>query len=406
MPLTDTQIKTIKPEAKARKYTDEKGLFLLVTPSGGKLWRLKYRIDGKEKLLALGAYPDVSLKAARDRRDEARKQIAEGTDPSAARKAETAERIAQTEHTFENVAREWFESRKSTWVPGHADKIIRRLEVNVFPWIGAHPISELTAPAVLTVARRIKDRGRLETAHRALQNISQVFRYAVATGRTERDPTTDLRGALPPTRARHMAAITDPAEVGALLRAIDGFRGTLVVQSALRLAPLVFVRPGELRGAQWDEIDLERMEWRIPAERMKARREHIVPLSHQAVAILQELQPLTGHRQHVFTGRDPKKPMSNVAINAALKRMGYDTKTEITGHGFRAMARTILHEELGFDRDVIEHQLAHRVPDALGEAYNRTLFLKDRKRMMQAWADHLDRLKNGADVIALPTRAA
>lgn len=411
MPLTDTQIKTIKPESKQRKYADEKGLFLLVTPSGGKLWRLKYRIDGKEKLLALGAYPDVSLKAARDRRDEARKQIAEGTDPSAAKQAKKAavkaERIAQVE-TFEATAREWFERECAalSWAPGHADKIIQRLEKDVFPWLGKMPVADIKPMDVLTCCQRIADRGAADTAYRAKQNIGQAMRYAVATGRAERDPTADLRGVVKKPKAEHFAAITSPAEVGVLLRTMDAFKGTLVVQSALRLAPLVFVRPGELRGAQWAEIDFEREEWRIPAERMKRRREHIVPLSQQALAILKDLHPLTGHRQHVFVGRDPKKPMSEATINAALRRLGYDTRTEITGHGFRAMARTILHEELGIDRDVIEHQLAHRVPDALGEAYNRTKFLKDRKAMMQRWADYLDRLKAGADVIALPTRAA
>ncbi len=408
MPLTDTQIKALKPEAKARKHADEKGLFLLVTQSGGKLWRLKYRVDGKEKLLALGAYPEVSLKAARARRDEARELIAAGIDPSEARKLEKAERIAQVENTFEATAREWFEKERASsgWAPGHAEKVIKRLEKDVFPWLGKMPVADIKPMDVLTCCQRIADRGAADTAYRAKQNIGQAMRYAVATGRAERDPTADLRGVVKKPKAEHFAAITSPAEVGALLRTMDAFKGTLVVQSALRLAPLVFVRPGELRGAQWAEIDFEREEWRIPAERMKRRREHIVPLSQQALAILKDLHPLTGHRQHVFVGRDPKKPMSDATINAALRRMGYDTKTEITGHGFRAMARTILHEELGVDRDVIEHQLAHRVPDALGEAYNRTKFLKDRKAMMQKWADYLDRLKAGADVIALPNRAA
>lgn len=408
MPLTDTQIKALKPEAKARKHADEKGLFLLVTPSGGKLWRLKYRVDGKEKLLALGVYPEVSLKAARARRDDARELIAAGVDPSEARKTEKAERIAQVEHTFEATAREWFEKERlsSGWAAGHAEKVISRLEKDVFPWLGKMPVADIKPMDVLTCCQRIADRGAADTAYRAKQNIGQAMRYAVATGRAERDPTADLRGVVKKPKAEHFAAITSPAEVGALLRTMDAFKGTLVVKSALRLAPLVFVRPGELRGAQWAEIDFEREEWRIPAERMKRRREHIVPLSQQALAILKDLHPLTGHRQHVFVGRDPKKPMSDATINAALRRMGYDTKTEITGHGFRAMARTILHEELGVDRDVIEHQLAHRVPDALGEAYNRTKFLKDRKAMMQKWADYLDRLKAGADVVALPVRGA
>lgn len=315
-------------------------------------------------------------------------------------------------NSFETVAREWFAKMLATWTPDHADKIIKRLERDVFPWMGDKPIADLSAPAVLTTIRRIEARGRLETAHRALQNCGQVFRYAVATGRAERDPTGDLRGALPPTREKHMAAITDPVEVGALLRAIDAFRGTLIVQSALKLSALVFVRPGELRQAEWAEIDLDKGEWNIPASRMKgwARKgittPHLVPLAPQAVAILRDLQPLTGRGVHVFAGRDPKKPMSNAAVNAALRRMGYDTKTEMTGHGFRAMARTILHEELGVDREAIEHQLAHAVPDALGTAYNRTKFIKERRTMMQLWADYLDKLKTGADVVTISTLAA
>ena len=412
MPLTETQIKALKPGEKARKVADEKGLYLLVQPSGGKLWRLKYRVDGKEKLLALGAYPDVTLKMARERRDEARRLLADGIDPSEHRKAHKAAREDAQANSFEAIAREWFTKMLPTWVPGHADKILRRLERDVFPWIGSKPIADITAPDLLTVARRVEARGRLETAHRALQNCGQVFRYAVATGRAERDPTGDLRGALPPTREKHMAAITDPAEVAGLLRAIDAFRGTLTVKSALQLAPLVFVRPGELRKAEWAEIDLEKGEWNIPAERMKGWKRkgvttpHLVPLAPQAVAILQELRPLTGRGRHVFAGRDPKKCMSDAAVNAALRRMGYDTKTEMTGHGFRAMARTILHEELGIDREVIEHQLAHAVPDALGTAYNRTKFIKDRRRMMDLWADYLGRLKAGAEVVELPSRGA
>jgi integrase len=283
---------------------------------------------------------------------------------------------------------------------------MQRLENDVFPWLGGKPIADIGAPDLLATVRRVEARGALDTAHRTLQNCGQVIRYAVATGRAERDPTRDLRGALPPRRTGHFAAITDTNEVGALLRAIEAFKGTLVVQSALRLSAMLFVRPGELRKTEWTEIDLDKGEWNIPPERMKARMAHLVPLSSQAVAILRDLQSLTGRGAHVFAGRDPKKPMSEAAVNAALRRMGYDTKTEMTGHGFRAMARTILHEELEFDRDVIEHQLAHRVPDALGTAYNRTKFIKERRAMMQRWADYLDKLKAGADVVPLPTRGA
>lgn len=412
MALTDTAIKAAKPADKPVKMSDGDGLYLLVHPSGGKWWRFDYRFDGKRKTLSMGVYPEVSLRDARDRRDDARRKIANQIDPGEHRKANKNARADAVANSFETVAREWFTKMLSTWTPDHADKIIKRLERDVFPWMGDKPIADLTAPAVLTTIRRIEARGRLETAHRALQNCGQVFRYAVATGRAERDPTGDLRGALPPTREKHMAAITDPVEVGALLRAIDAFRGTLIVQSALKLSALVFVRPGELRQAEWAEIDLDKGEWNIPASRMKgwARKgittPHLVPLAPQAVAILRDLQPLTGRGVHVFAGRDPKKPMSNAAVNAALRRMGYDTKTEMTGHGFRAMARTILHEELGVDREAIEHQLAHAVPDALGTAYNRTKFIKERRAMMQRWADYLDKLKTGADVVTIPTRAA
>lgn len=412
MPLTDTSIKSAKPAEKPVKMTDGDGLYLLIHPNGGKWWRFDYRFDSKRKTLSMGVYPDVSLKAARDRRDEARKQIANGVDPGEHRKAHKNARADAVANSFEAVAREWYSKMLPTWTPDHADKIIRRFERDVFPWVGSRPIGDLSAPEVLMTIRRIEARGRLETAHRALQSAGQVFRYAVATGRAERDPTGDLRGALPPTREKHMAAITDPTEVAALLRAIDAFQGTLIVKSALQLAPLVFVRPGELRQAEWAEIDLEKGEWNIPAERMKGWKRkgvttpHLVPLAPQAVAILQELRPLTGRGKHVFAGRDPKKCMSNAAVNAALRRMGYDTKTEMTGHGFRAMARTILHEELDVERDVIEHQLAHAVPDALGTAYNRTKFIKERRAMMQRWADYLDKLKAGADVVPIPTQAA
>ena len=399
--LTDTAIRKAKPLEKPYKLFDAVGLFLLVAPGGGKLWRCKYRLAGKEKLLALGTYPDVSLQDARKQRDAARKLLSQGVDPGAVRKAQKT--AGMDAGTFETIAREWFAKHKATWATGHADKIIQRLERDIFPWIGGRPTGDIKAPDLLAVIRRVEGRGALETAHRALANCGQVFRYAVATGRAERDPSGDLRGALAPVRGTHFAALTDPMAVGELLRAIDGFKGSLAVQSALRLAPLVFVRPGELRKALWADIDLDRAEWRYVVS--KTKTDHLVPLSRQAVAILKDLQPLTGNRPWVFPGRDPKKSMSEAAINAALRRMGYDTKTEITGHGFRAMARTILHEVLSTRPEVIEHQLAHRVPDALGSAYNRTQFLAERKTMMQQWADYLDKLKAGAEVIPLPQRA-
>lgn len=404
MPLTDTQIKAIKPEAKPRKLADEKGLYLLVQPTGAKLWRFKYRFGGKEKLLALGSYPDVGLKDARNKRDEVRKLLADGIDPGEQRKAQKAASELRAANSFEVICREWLEKWRTTVEPAQYKKALARLEKNVFPWLGGRPIAEITPPEVLSVLRRVDERGARYTAHKIKSEISQAFRYAVATGRAERDPCPDLRGAIPPARGEHFAAITTLKETGELLRAMDAFRGTLIVKSALLLAPMLFVRPGELRKAEWSEFDFERGEWHIPAHRMKARRPHLVPLPSQAVRVLRDLEPLTGQRVHVFAGRDPKKPMSDAAVNAALRRMGYDTKTEITGHGFRAMARTILHEELHFKPDVIEHQLAHSVPDALGAAYNRTKFLKERREMMQRWADYLDSLKVGADVVLLPAK--
>jgi integrase len=407
MPLSDTAIRNAKPAATQRKLADEKGLFLLVHPNGSKYWRFKYRFEGKEKLLALGVYPDIPLasrftknekgdplkiKGARELRDEARELLAQGIDPGASRKAHRAAKQGSAANSFEVIAREWFVKFSHEWAASHSDKIIKRLEKDVFPWMGNRPISEIKPPELLAVIRRTETRGALDTAHRVKQNCGQVFRYAVATGRAERDPSQDLKDAIPSTKKNHFASITDPVEVGELLRAIEGFRGTFVVQCALRLAPMLFVRPGELRRAEWKDFDLDKSEWRYFVT--KTKTEHLVPLATQALSILRELEALTGDRQYVFTGRDPKKPMSDAAINAALRRMGYDTKTEITGHGFRAMARTILAEELHQKPEVIEHQLAHKVPDALGSAYNRTKFLKERRAMMQLWADYLERLKN------------
>ncbi len=399
MPLTDAAIRTAKPGEKPYKLADERGLFLLVNPNGAKWWRLKFRVEGKEKALSLGTYPDTSLKEARSKRDEARKQLAEGIDPSQQRKAIKAAREGVTANSFEVICREWLENKRSNIEEAQYKKALARLEKDVFPWMGSRPIAEITAPEVLAVLRRIDARGARYTAHKAKSEISQCFRYAIATGRAERDPCPDLRGAIPAPKTENRPAITDPKAAGELLRAIDGFKGTFVVRCALLLAPLLFVRPGELRKATWDGFDLDKGEWRYFIN--KTKTEHLVPLASQAVAILRELHALTGHGSYVFPGRDPKRPMSDAAINAALRRMGYDTKTEITGHGFRAMARTILHEELHIKPEVIEHQLAHQVADALGTAYNRTKFLKERKIMMQQWASYLDNLKEGAAVIPL-----
>lgn len=390
--LTDQAIKKAKAEEKQRKLFDGRGLFLLVSPAGGKLWRMKYQFSGKERLLALGKYPEVTLAMARERREEARRLLATGVDPSELKKASKTQQATRSANSFEAVAREWFAKHAPGWADTHSSKIMGRLDRDVFPWLGGKPIAEIGAPDVLTVLRRIEARGVVETAHRVAMHIGQVFRYAVATGRADRNPVADLKGALPPRRSEHFASLTDPKAVGALLRSLDAFSGTFPVQCALRLAPLLFVRPGELRAARWADIDLEAKEWRYVTP--KTKTPHLVPLAPQAVAILRELQPLTGHRVHVFPGgRDPKRAMSEAAINAALRRLGVDTKTQMTGHGFRATARTLLHEVLNFAPEVIEHQLAHRVPDALGAAYNRTKFLPERVRMMTTWADYLDTLK-------------
>ncbi len=404
MSLTDTAIRNAKPCAKPAKLFDERGLFLIVTPSGGKWWRFRYRFDSKEKLLSLGVYPDVGLKDARDRRDAARKLLAESIDPGENRKAQKATKQDRAANSLEVVAREWYAKHAPNWAEHHGDRIIRRFERDIFPWIGGKPIADVTAPELLAVVRRIESRGALETAHRALGNCGQVFRYAVATGRAQRDPSGDLRGALPPFKGEHFAAITEPKRVGELLRAIDGYQGTLTVHCALRLAPLVFVRPGELRKAEWADIDLDAAEWRYTVT--KTETAHIVPLASQAAAILRELQALTGTGRYVFPGaRTNGRPMSDNAILAAMRRMGI-AKDEMSGHGFRAMARTILDEVLGVRPDLIEHQLAHAVRDPNGRAYNRTAHLPERRKMMQQWADYLDKLKAGADVIPLHGNAA
>jgi len=399
MALTDTTIRNAKPTEKTKKLFDSGGLYLEVAPSGGKWWRLKYRFGGKEKRLSLGVYPDVSLKDARDRRDTARKLLANEIDPGENRKAKKAANAERAENSFEVVAREWFGKYSSDWSDTHADKIIRRLERDIFPWIGGKPIADITAPQLLETSRRIEQRGALETAHRALGNCGQVFRYAVATGRAERDPSGDLRGALPSPKGKHFASVTEPTQVAEVLRALDGYEGTLTVRCALRLAPLVFVRPGELRHAQWADIDLDAGEWRYIVT--KTDTQHIVPLSHQAVEILRELHPLTGRWNYVFpSARSAVRPMSDNAILAAMRRMGIG-KEEMSGHGFRAMARTILDEVLGFRPDYIEHQLAHAVRDPNGRAYNRTAHLPERRKMMQDWSDYLDKLKAGVEVIPI-----
>lgn len=406
MALTDIKVKKAKggitPDgretSKRYKMGDSRGLYLEVSPNGGKWWRLKYRFDGKEKRLSLGVYPDISLKDARERREELRRQIANGIDPAIVRKEE--KEIAADKNCFETVAREWHSKFSANWTEGHTNRTLIRIENDVFPWLGKRNINEITSPDLLVVLRRVEDRGALETAHRINQICGQIFRYAIATGRAERDIAADLRGALPPTRVKHHSSITEPKQVGELIRAINSYGGSFVTAVALKLSPLLFVRPGELRQAEWDEIDFENREWRIPAEKMKMREVHIVPLCTQAIRLLNELKALTGKGKYLFpSNRTATRPMSNNTINASLRRLGY-TKEEMTAHGFRSMASTILNEQ-GWNRDAIERQLAHSEKDGIRAAYNYAQYLPERIKMMQAWADYLDGLAYGADVIQI-----
>jgi integrase len=386
--LTETRIRAAKPRDKAYKLFDERGLYLLVSPDGGRWWRFRYALQGREKGISLGVYPDVPLKSARERRDEARRLVADGIDPSARRKAEKS----ALADTFEAVAREWLEMKRQALAKVTSDKRLRRFEAFLFPRLGRRPISTITAPDFLDALRRVERHGKNETAHRLRSESGQIFRYAIATGRAERDITADLRGALTPLVVKNHAAITDPAGIGQLLRAIDSYQGQQATEAALKLAPLVFVRPGELRKARWDEINLEGAEWRIPAARMKMRETHIVPLSRQAVEILRDLHSVTGPDGYVFPGlRDSNRPMSENALTAALRRMGY-AGDEMTWHGFRSLACTALNEQ-GFPPDVIELQLAHKERNEVRAAYNKAQRLEEQRKMMQSWAEYLDVLK-------------
>ncbi len=391
MPLTNLQIQSTKPAAKPQKLFDEKGLYLLIQPSGGKWWRFKYRFNGKERLLALGTYPEISLATARELRDEARAQVAREVDPSELKKTRKAARVQAAQNTFAAVAAEWITKQASTWSQGHTARVQKSLENDIFPTIGKKPISEIKAGDILAAVRQIESRGAVETAHRALSNCGQIMRFAIQTGRAESDPSVNLRGALPPAKTKHLAAITKPENVAKLLAKIHGYQGTYIVRSALQFAPLVFVRPGELRTAKWHDIDFVSAEWRFRVT--KTNTDHIVPLSRQALAVLTDLQKYTSGSEYVFpSARSFRKPMSENAILAALRSLDIP-KEEMSGHGFRAMARTILEEVLGFRAEVIEQQLAHAVRDPLGRAYNRTTHLPERARMMQNWADYLDNLK-------------
>jgi len=393
MPLTAVAANQAPPKDKPYKLADEKGLYLHVMPNGSKYWRLKYRFGRTEKVLALGVHPETNLKAAREKREEARKLLSNGIDPSDVKRAQKAIQGEAAENSFKAVALEWFARKMADKSQGHQVRTMRALEKDLFPVIGNHPIGSITPPQLLAALRRIESRGAVETAYRAKQTAGQIFRYAVATGRAERDPSADLKGALATHTKKHLAAITDPKEVGKLLLAIDQYIGTPTVKAALQLSPLLFQRPGELRQMEWTEIDWEKEQWELPAEKMKMGQPHIVPLSKQALEILREIQRLNGTRRYVFpSARGASRPLSENGVRTALRTMGYDNDT-MTPHGFRAMARTILDEVLGFRPDHIEHQLAHAVKDPNGRAYNRTKYLEQRRKMMQTWADYLDRLK-------------
>lgn len=400
MALTAIQVKTAKATDKPQKLSDGGGLYLQVQPTGAKYWRLDYRFAAKRKTLAMGVYPDVSLSVARERREDARKMLANGADPGAVKKAQKTAVVALSENSFEKVAREWHIKNLHNWKQSNADKLINLLRNDIFPWLGKRPIGEIAAPELLQTIRRIESRGVLETAHRARSLCGQIFRYAVATGRSQRDPASDLRGALPAVKHKHHSSITDPKAIGQLLRDIDGYSGTFIVKCALRLSPLVFLRPGELRQAEWTEIDLDKAEWRIPADRMKMHAVHIVPLATQAVETLREIHSLTGDGKYIFpTTYTTTRPMSENTLRVALRRLGY-TNDMMTPHGFRSMASTLLNEQ-GFNRDAIERQLAHAERNGVRAAYNYAEYLPERRRMMQHWADYLDGLAKGAEVIAI-----
>jgi integrase len=402
MALTEMGVRKAKTTVKQQKLSDGGGLYLLIHPNGGKYWQMAYRFAGKQKTLSLGVYPDVSLVDARDRREQARKLLANTIDPSAVKQAQKASSIGLVENSFEVIAREWFAKFSKNWAESHSSKMIARLEKDIFPWIGNRPIPEIAAPMLLATIRRIEARGALETAHRALACCGQVFRYAIATGRAERDPTGDLRGALPPVRKdKHFAAITDPKTIGELMRDIDGYQGSFIVKCAFKLSPLLFVRPGELRKMEWKDLNLDAAEWVYLVS--KTNTMHIVPLARQAVEVLREIQPLTGHGKYVFYGeRDHDRPMSDNAIRSALRRMGW-SNDEMTPHGFRAMASTVL-DNLGYKQEWLERQLAHEETNKIKSAYKRhawRMYQPERTAMMQDWADYLDKLKAGAEVIPL-----
>lgn len=390
MPLTDTAIRVVKPAAKPFKLADERSLYLLITPAGGKLWRMDYRFEDKRKTLALGSYPDVNLKQARDRRDEARRQLADGIDPMSKRQEAKATRRAESINNFEAVAREWYKKQCSRWSKSHSSDVLRRLEVNLFKPLGGRPIAKIDAPELLKAIEVIENRGAHELAHRVLQVAGQVFRYGIVTSRCSRDPSADLKGALTPVQKTHQAAVK-PEEMGDLIQAINRYDqvGTIQTKLGLQLLCLTFVRTSELIGAVWDEIDWSNALWMIPAARMKMKTDHHVPLAKQTIALLEQVQAIAGESRYLFPGVNPCKTMSNNTMLFALYRLGY--KGKMTGHGFRAVASTILNEQ-GYRADVIERQLAHTERNAVRAAYNRAEYLPERRKMMQDWADYIESL--------------
>lgn len=393
MPINASQAKNALPKNKDYKLTDEKGMFLLVKPTGRKYWRMQYRFSGKFKTLALGVYPEVSLKVARQKRDDARKLLSDNIDPIAHKLSEKQAVTEAASNHFEALGREWFAIKLTDKSESHRSRSLRMLEKELFPHLGHRPVAEITAPELLQVLRRIENRGVVDTAHRAKQTAGQVFQYAIATGRADRNPANDLAGALRPVSKTHYAAITKPAEVGKLMLAIDTFTGTYIVRAALKLSALFFLRPGELRQLEWEEVNWEGERIEVQAHKMKGRQPHVVPLCQQAQKLLRQLQSLTGRGKYIFPSqRRGGRPLSDNAVRVALRTMGYDNST-MTPHGFRAMARTLLDEELDYRIEWIEQQLAHEVKDLNGRAYNRTKHLKQRADMMQRWADYLDELK-------------
>lgn len=406
--LRDKEIREARPSTKPFNLWDVGGLYLTVSDTGAKWWRLKYRYGGRERRMGLGTYPEVSLSEARQHRDDARTLLRKGIDPLEKRQSEQLERKDAAANSFESLAREWLEKQKTKLTPVTLNKATALLEKWAFPWIGSRPVKQITTRELLVnVLNRVEDAGKLETAHRLKQRCGQIFRYAIATGRADANPTPNLRGALTTQKTRNLPSIVDPTKIGQLLRDIENYSGQFVTRCALKLSPLLFVRPGELRWAEWAEIDLDRATWNIPAAKMKMDEPHIVPLATQAIAILRELHPLTAvgaGAKYVFPATySRQRPMSENTVNLALRRMGYTSK-EIVAHGFRSMASTLLNEQ-GWHPDVIERQLAHAERNEVRRAYNRAKYLPERVRMMQAWADYLDALRSGAKVVSIKRSA-